>query len=97
MNIKEWQKTIREWAKTKGFFWETKDVDTMLLRIHSEVTEAGEAMRHNDFDNFKEECADIFIRLVDMCEVFGFDLEAEAIKKHEINVGRPYLHGKAKK
>jgi len=96
-SIKTWQETVTEWAETKGFSWTKKDVDTMLLRIHSEVSEASEAVRNNDFKGFAEELADIFIRLVNLCEVWDIDLEEEVIKKHNKNMDRPYLHGKSRK
>ena len=34
---------------------------------------------------------------VNLCEVFDIDLEEEVIKKHNKNVGRPYLHGRKKR
>jgi len=66
-SIKDWQQIITEWAIYKGFSWTKKDVDTMLLRIHSEVSEASEAVRDDNFEGFTEELADIFIRLVNLC------------------------------
>lgn len=41
--IKEWQEYIRNWAVSKGFIWDKNDIDTVLLRLHSEVSEASEA------------------------------------------------------
>ncbi len=96
-SIKDWQKLITNWAIKKGFRWTKKDADTMLLRIHSEVSEASEAIRDNDFAGFAEELADIFIRLVNLCEVQGVNLEEEIISKYNKNLNRPYLHGREKK
>jgi len=93
----EWQKIIRKWAISKGFIWEKSDIDTILLRLHSEISEASEAIRDNNIPLFKEECADIFIRLVDMCEVMGFNLEEWVNIKYTININRQYLHGRIKK
>lgn len=97
MKIKEWQKVITNYAIDHGFVWTPEDVNTMLLRIHGEVTEAGEAIRDEDFKEFAEELADIFIRLVNTCEVMGVDLEAEVIRKNKINCKRPKLHGRKTK
>ena len=94
MTIKEWQINITAWAESKGFTWTQKDINTMLLRMHSEITEAGEAVRHDDPANLAEELADIFIRLANTAEVMGIDLEYEVSKKMEINRQRPHLHGK---
>jgi len=96
-SIKEWQSMVTEWAVSKGFEWTKDDVDTMLLRIHSEVSEASEALRDSDGEGFAEEVADIFIRLVNLCEVLGIDLEKEVIKKYNKNLDRPNLHGRKKK
>lgn len=96
-SIKDWQQLITEWAVSKGFRWSKGDVDTMLLRIHSEVSEASEAVRDNDVAGFAEELADVFIRLVNLCEVWEINLEEEVIKKHNKNSSRPYLHGRKNK
>lgn len=95
--IKEWQEIIREWAHGKGFDWSEDDLDTMLLRLHSEVTEAGEAWRDRDMSHVAEELADVAIRLFDTCEVLGIDLEIEIEKKHNINIDRPHKHGRAER
>ena len=96
-SIKDWQSVITDWAVTKGFSWTKEDVDTMLLRIHSEISEASEAVRDHNIEGFAEELADIFIRLVNLCEVWNIDLEDEVIKKHSKNLDRPYLHGRKNK
>lgn len=76
-SLKEWQKTVTEYAVEHGFDWKKSDVDTMLLRLHSEVSEASEAVRDEDWKGFAEELADIFIRLANVAEVTGVDLETE--------------------
>jgi NTP pyrophosphatase (non-canonical NTP hydrolase) len=96
-SITNWQGIVTDWAVSKGFIWTRKNVDTMLLRIHSEISEASEAVRDNDVEGFAEELADIFIRLVNLCEVWGINLEEEVIKKHNKNIERPFLHGRHKK
>ncbi len=96
-SIKEWQETITEYAVDHGFNWTPSDIDTMLLRIHSEVSEASEAARDENLEELAEEMADIFIRLVNTCEVMGIDLEAEVAKKHSRNLLRQKLHGRKRK
>lgn len=96
-SIKEWQQIITEWAVNKGFDWSKNDTDTMLLRLQSEVSEASEAIRDNDAKGFAEELADIFIRLVNLCEVWNLDLEEEVTKKHKKNLNRSFLHGRKRK
>ena len=53
-----------------------------------------EGYRHQDKDNFREELADTFIRLFDLCGGLGIDIQAEIEKKCEKNKARPYKHGK---
>ena len=70
-------------------------IATRLMLIVSELSEALEALRHNDRDNFKEELADVAIRLGDLCGGLNIDLETEIKKKMEKNKTRGYKHGKA--
>ncbi|MBU3195680.1 nucleotide pyrophosphohydrolase [Clostridium algidicarnis] len=65
-----------------------------LMLITGEVAEAHEALRRKDYDNFKEELADIVIRTCDLAGGLDIDLEAEILKKIEKNKDRPYKHGK---
>ncbi len=96
-SIREWQEIITEYAVDHGFNWTKDDIDTMLLRIHSEVSEASEAARDENKNELAEEMADIFIRLANTCEVMGIDLEAEVAKKHNKNLLRDKLHGRKRK
>jgi len=94
-SIKAIQHKVHLNAKEHGW-WEgrsEKDIPTMLCLIHSEVSEALEGYRNNDTANFAEELADIVIRVLDMAEGFGIDLEEELIKKHAFNMERPFRHG----
>jgi len=97
LSIKEWQKEITKYAIDHGFTWTPEDIDTMLLRRHSEVSEASEAARDENKVELAEELADIFIRLVNTCEVMGIDLEDEVKKKHAKNLLRGKLHGRIRK
>ena len=45
-------------------------------------------------DTFEDEIADTVIRILDMCEGFGIDLETHIKLKLEYNKTRPYKHGK---
>lgn len=67
---------------------------TRLMLINCEVAEAVEGLRKSDMDNFKEEIADIFIRLGDLCGSLDLNIEEEIIKKMKKNKERPYKHGK---
>lgn len=69
-------------------------IGNMLMLIVSEVAEAQDGLRKGDDDNFKEELADIAIRLADLCGGLEIDLQIEIIKKMNKNKLRPYKHGK---
>jgi len=91
--MQQLQREIHQNAVNHGWYEEPRGIPEMLCLIHSEVSEALEAYRDNDEDLFAEELADVAIRLMDLCEYNGIDLEAEILRKHEINKGRPYRHG----
>lgn len=82
-------------AVNKGFWDHPREVGTMIALVHSELSEALEADRHNDADNFAEELADVVIRIADMAGGMGINLEQAIVDKMEINAGRAQLHGKA--
>lgn len=81
-----------------------------LCLVHSEVSEALEDYRTakdrtdittTRFDakgkpiGFPTELADIIIRVVDLAEQLGIDLDAEVKTKMEYNSTRPWKHGKS--
>lgn len=82
-----------ETAKTKGWHDEERETGTILALIHSEVSEALEADRKCDKENFEEELADVVIRIFDLCGSRGIDLEQAIEKKMEFNKMRGYKHG----
>jgi len=45
-------------------------------------------------DTFEDEIADTFIRLGDLCEALGIDIEWQIKEKMNYNKTRPKLHGK---
>jgi NTP pyrophosphatase (non-canonical NTP hydrolase) len=44
-------------------------------------------------EGIPSELADVIIRVCDMCNHYGIDLEAILREKHEYNQSRPYKHG----
>lgn len=66
---------------------------THMALVHSEVSEATEAIRHRDYTNFCEEMADVVIRVASICHGLGIDLQTEIESKLEKNKGRGLHHG----
>lgn len=66
---------------------------THMALVHSEVSEATEAVRLGDRANFAEELADVVIRVASLSWGLGINLEAEILKKLERNAQRGLRHG----
>ncbi len=81
-------------AVEKGFWEKDRNIGEALMLIVTELAEAMEAHRHQDQANFKEELADTFIRLLDLCGGLKIDIEEEIHQKCLKNKNRPYKHGK---
>lgn len=111
MNIQTLQYKSWEHSEGHGFHeGETADGSfaTKCMLIVSEVAEAMEEHRAgkgftNYFNEDKPgkpegvpaELADIVIRVADLAEICGIDLEAAITEKMGYNSTRPYKHGKA--
>jgi len=94
MEIKELCEKAYAMAVKKGFWKEGRTIPEMLMLIVTELGEACEADRKGDTENFKEEVADVFIRLGDMCRGLEIDIESEIKKKMDYNKKRPFKHKK---
>ena len=81
-------------AVEKGFWDKERNIGEALMLIVTELAEAMEAHRIKDEQNFKEELADSFIRLLDLCGGLKIDIEEEIYQKSIKNKNRPYKHGK---
>ena len=68
-------------------------IPSKLALIHSEVSEALEAFRSKNRENFLEELADTVIRIMDVTHGLGLDLGKAIIDKLETNRSRGYRHG----
>ena len=94
LTLQQWCDACHSIAKEKGFWDEKRNTGEALMLIVTELAEAMEAHRKQDHENFREELADTFIRLFDMCGGMGINIEEEIIIKSEKNKARPYKHGK---
>lgn len=68
-------------------------IPAVIALIQSEPSEALEAFRHNDRENFEEELADTIIRVLDLCAGLGIDIDSAVIAKLEKNGQRGFKHG----
>jgi NTP pyrophosphatase (non-canonical NTP hydrolase) len=76
-----------------------------LALVHSEVSEAVEEVRDGTLylryppdgsgkpEGMVVELADAVIRIMDLCEAWGLDLQEAIEIKHAYNQTRPYRHG----
>ena len=118
--IKELQKEIHKNAVSKGFYDQPHNFGNDLMLVVSELGEAIEAHRQNEWcdmkafnevliseqfdfetcfkkyvkDTVNDELADAVIRIFDMAEYYGIDLEKHIELKMEYNKSRPRLHDK---
>lgn len=95
------QKEIYQTAVEKGW-WETdREMPEAIALMHSELSEALEAWRHGSAWNVVDgkpegwvtEFADCIIRILDVCEHHGADMEWALLEKMKYNWTRPYRHG----
>ena len=91
--------TANGWNVTKPSDWplqgevEPYKLGCILALIHSEASEALEAVRKNDRENFAEELADVVIRVLDCAAGLDIDMDGAVRAKIEKNKARGYRHG----
>ena len=89
-------------AKAKGFWYRARNDGEALAFIHSEVSEALEALRRGNppddkipkFSGAEAELADVIIRIMDLAAGRGWDVAGAICEKIRHNATRERLHGK---
>lgn len=98
MNLDELAVECHKIARDHGF-WDHELQGSIhgekIALMHSELSEALDAMRKNNGDSVPEELADTIIRILDYCGFMGFHIHEAVMNKIEKNKARPRLHGRA--
>jgi NTP pyrophosphatase (non-canonical NTP hydrolase) len=91
VELKDLQKEVMRNKIEKGF---STEMAGEFCRAHEELSEAFSKWNKSQ-EGVGEELADVAIFLLGICEQLGYNLEAELVRKIEINKNRKYIKSKS--
>lgn len=93
--------SVHKNAVAHGWWEGERNNGEMIALMHSELSEALEAIRHGnppsdhipEFTGMEEEFADVIIRILDVAFARNLRLAEAILAKMKFNASRPYKHG----